>query len=94
VENKVLVKEISFANFVKISFFTSGVCLDDNCIEDNVTVPYGTNLNGQTICYTTEKNSVFSRSDSSSGFDSCAAQLTQVILFQLHKYKLTVLLKA
>ena len=58
-------------------FEISGICYQDNCGDESMSVPYGTNLNGQLICYTTEKTN-FGQSQTQSGFDSCAPQLTQV----------------
>lgn len=69
--------------FNEFSYFvTVGSCSKDNCGENSVSVPYGTNTNGQTVCYKTEKNSLFSASSFGPvpGFDSCGPQLTQVTL--------------
>ena len=50
----------------------SGICYLD-CANDSVSVPYGTNLPGQTICYRTQRQVA----ESFSEVQSCAAQLPQ-----------------
>ena len=50
----------------------SGICYLD-CANDSVSVPYGTNLPGQTICYRTQRQVL----ESFTEVQSCAAQLPQ-----------------
>ena len=71
---------ICFVLTTSFNLRLSGSCSKDNCGEISVSVPYGTNTNGQTVCYKTEKNSLFSASAFGPvpGFDSCGPQLTQV----------------
>ena len=62
----------SDAYFVKV-IVLSGKCFND-CTNDHIKVPYGTNTPGQTICYRTQRPGL------EQGFgeiESCAPQLTQ-----------------
>ena len=53
-------------------FLPTGICYLD-CANDSVSVPYGTNLPGQTICYRTQRQVL----ESFTEVQSCAAQLPQ-----------------
>ena len=58
---------------LNITFISdSGICYLD-CANDSVSVPYGTNLPGQTICYRTQRQVL----ESFTEVQSCAAQLPQ-----------------
>ena len=54
------------------SLLPTGICYLD-CANDSVSVPYGTNLPGQTICYRTQRQVL----ESFAEVQSCAAQLPQ-----------------
>ncbi len=66
------VTQDSDAYFVKV-IVLSGKCFND-CFEDHIKVPYGTNAPGQTICYKTQRPGL---EEGYGEIESCAPQLTQ-----------------
>jgi hypothetical protein len=53
-----------------------GVCYNEDCNDEFLKVPYGTNMPGQTVCYKTQHNNLIDEQETK--YDSCAPQLTQV----------------
>ncbi len=60
------------SNFVLKQSIFVGICYKD-CVNDSIQVPYGTNLPGQTICYSTQRQ----LGEHFADVKACAPQLTQ-----------------